>query len=373
MDNITKSIVDYIQKEYSIKINNRDIKKILQKNTKEKYFIKIYKDKNNVDNLFVINNNFNYNSKNIAFDFDDTLISKSNCLLPNVYETLMKYKNQGYTFVIFSNQKRIKIQTLKNRINKFLQLINIPFIAYFSLTDDNYRKPNTGMYDLFKNESKIRGDSAGIFKNILYNEEVEPKILLYVGDACGRIGDFSDSDLKFSVNCNINFKTAQEFFSIGKIITTDYLTKKVFKNSEAELTPLGVFKTNTIVFLIGYPGCGKSTVAETIYKSNSRFDIINNDTLGNNSLKVFKESLKNKHNIIIDNLNYNIKSREKFNSLIDRDYYKIVYIYFSKSYEYCMYYNLKRENIIPNVVFNNFRKNYEMPIKSEYDYIYSLI
>ena len=38
-----------------------------------------------------------------------------------------------------------------------------------------------------------------------------------------------------------------------------------------------------------------------------------------------------------------------------------------------MYYNLKRENIIPNVVFNNFRKNYEMPIKSEYDYIYSLI
>jgi len=355
MNNITKSIVDYIQTKYFIKINKQDIKNILKENTKEKYFIKTYKNYNNINCLFEINYKFEVSEKVIAFDFDDTLISKSNCLLPNVYETLMKYKNQGYTFVIFSNQKRIKIDTLKNRINKFLELIDVPFIGYFSLSEDNYRKPNTGMYDLFKNIS-----NSLLCKTLHVRE---PKILLYVGDACGRIGDFSDSDLKFSINCNINFKTTEEFFSIGKIITNDYLTKKVFN-------------TNTIVFLIGYPACGKSTVAEIIYKSNSRFnniDIINNDTLGNNSLKVFKESLKNKHNIIIDNLNYNIKLRNKFNNLIDKDIYKIIYIYFSKSYNYCMNYNLKRERIVPNVVFNNFRKNYEMPIQTEYDYIYSIL
>ena len=62
-----------------------------------------------------------------------------------------------------------------------------------STADDKYRKPNIGMWETL---SKM----------------IDIKSAFYIGDAAGRKGDFSDSDLKFAENIEIQFYVPEEIF-----------------------------------------------------------------------------------------------------------------------------------------------------------------
>ena len=131
----------------------------------------------------------------IAFDIDGTLVSPSNILLPNVKDILSNIYKQGKNIVLISNQKRRHIgdPKLKQKLEKIALQIDLPFIAFCSREENEYRKPNTGIFNLIpKNFGKIE---------------------MYVGDAAGRKNDHSDDDLKFAENLGVEFKVSDKFFT----------------------------------------------------------------------------------------------------------------------------------------------------------------
>lgn len=80
------------------------------------------------------------------------------------------------------------------------------FINHFDSLDEmklnhildfpQFRKPSTGMLEEFHSDI-----------------DQEDVILYYVGDAAGRRGDFSDSDMQFAKNGDLEFYTPEELFS----------------------------------------------------------------------------------------------------------------------------------------------------------------
>ncbi|HLX53594.1 MAG TPA: HAD-IIIA family hydrolase [Aquella sp.] len=149
-------------------------------------------------------------TKIASFDLDWTLVKprgtkfpksiSDNVIMQNRIAILKQYRDNGFTLVIFSNQKvtpREKLDYKLSRMDNVLQLFaseGLYFIFFVATDDDEYRKPDIGMYaKLFT-----------LCPNI--------KQGFYCGDAAGRTSDFSDSDLKFADNCQLVFYTPEQVF-----------------------------------------------------------------------------------------------------------------------------------------------------------------
>lgn len=154
-----------------------------------------------------------------GFDLDDTLITtKSKAKFPinekdwqfkydliPVFERLVK---DEYLIVIFTNQGgmtvtsksfknlQIKIKDIIARVNGKLPEFD-PFVFIAPKCGSNHmRKPQVGMWDHLKK----------------LVEDVDMKESFFVGDAAGRKGDFSNSDLVFADNIGLKFYTPEEYF-----------------------------------------------------------------------------------------------------------------------------------------------------------------
>lgn len=66
-------------------------------------------------------------------------------------------------------------------------------------TKDDYRKPNTAMWEFF-------------CQNCNGNVKIDKEKSFFVGDAAGRKKDHSASDKEFAANCGLKFYTEDEFF-----------------------------------------------------------------------------------------------------------------------------------------------------------------
>lgn len=79
-------------------------------------------------------------------------------------------------------------------------------VTYDYCTEDNPesfdRKPNPGMFEAYK-ELYLK----------MTGEKLNPDTVLMIGDASGRPGQFSDSDLKFAKNCGVDYMDAEEFIN----------------------------------------------------------------------------------------------------------------------------------------------------------------
>lgn len=144
--------------------------------------------------------------KLVCFDLDGTLVSSKgkffrNALdyhfLSNRIATLKLLVEQDNSIAILTNQKykgqklKTAIQRIDNIVDELLNCGIDPWVI--AATEDNeYRKPNIGMYTMIKS----------YFDCDTY----------YVGDAAGRSGDFSDSDKKFAINSDIPFAVPEEYF-----------------------------------------------------------------------------------------------------------------------------------------------------------------
>lgn len=141
-----------------------------------------------------------------AFDLDDTLIkTKSGCKFPiseqdwmwtyeSVPQKIKELQSQGYECMLFSNQYRLK-QITKNKIIHICEELQIG--AYVAKQKDNYRKPSIGMWELL----------------LSTHETVDYEKSFFVGDAAGRQGDFSNSDLLFAQNIGVQFYVPEDFFA----------------------------------------------------------------------------------------------------------------------------------------------------------------
>ena len=296
-------------------------------------------------------NNFKPGSKIISFDLDDTLITEKgkkfqyNENFPKDYktmydekkmnETLEEYSKKNYIFIVFSNQSIISL----GKINE----------------------------DLFKE----RIDKKELNNNIKIDKENS----YYIGDAAGREKtknkkkDFSDSDYKFALNCNLNFLTPEEFFlnekqTIPKI-KEDY---HIYDNNNNDHIKFND-KNKEMIILIGAPGSGKSTFCENYLKNYIR---INQDNLKNKK-KCFEkaiEAIKDNNNIVIDNTNPQKNIREEYIKIAKDNNYKVRAFIMKVNKDLAFHLNNLRiinnerkhfSEAVNQIPIHTFFKNYEEP------------
>ncbi len=337
------------------------------------------------------------------FDLDGTIIkTKSGKTFPvdnndwiffdqNVINTINNLECVG----IITNQSGLKnkekIDGWKEKIKNITKEINILFL-FCSLTTNIYRKPMDGSWKyLIKN----------VFLKTDVNKLLKKEKIYYIGDACGRKNDFSDTDYKFALNCKFKFKTPETFFKIDVVNANDQIKTITYPQINENYYELNEYNTfmqdmfdkidslinqenNIYIMTIGLPASGKSFIRELLLeKYNNYFYYFNNDDIKNKNenaflIKNIKTAIKNNvKNIIDDNTNINYEKRNETIKLITN--YKKVCILFSHDVNTCMHLNLMRmyyleTEPISKIAYNTLNKKFKSNennkinnIKKEFD------
>jgi bifunctional polynucleotide phosphatase/kinase len=312
--------------------------------------------------------NFDYNRKHCAcFDLDDTLIiTKSGkkfatnnkdwkFLFDNIPNKLNEL-NKKYNLIVFTNQAGLKNEYKENdwkeKIENICDALELPIQVFVALRNDFYRKPVPAMWEEFVPEH-AKGEKS-----------------FFVGDACGRKNDFSDTDLKFALNCKMKFYTPEEFFQNKKqkIPEIKYVTFQQNQNNDV-FEP----KTKEIIIMVGMPGSGKSTFVKT-YILPHHYVHINRDVLktATKCINETKKCLNKKLSVVIDNTNPSKLDRQKYLEIAKEFNYHTRCIIIKSNKELAQHNTIYRNYInhgtidrIPNLVYNMYNKKYEVPTKDE--------
>lgn len=325
--------------------------------------------------LYFSNHTEKLHRKYACFDLDDTIITtKSHKKFPidkndwkfnfsQIPEIIQELQQKRYNIVIITNQAGIGkkennsgISDWQDKLNDIIEKLNVPIIIYVSLIHDYHRKP----FPTF-------------WKMLTANKKVNLKKSFYCGDACGRKTDFSDSDLKFALNCHINFVTPEHLFNHNENINTSISYPvnfdKLQQITNFQFTP----QNKEMIIMVGIPGSGKSSFVKKFIKPQN-YEIINRDTFKTMPLCLSEctKYLKSGKSVVIDNTNPSIEAREKFISLAKQNNYTCrcfimnTDINLAKHNALYRHYVSKGEiSLIPEIVYNKYRKNYEAPNKEE--------
>ena len=127
-------------------------------------------------NYSLINNNFDYQEKILAFDMDYTIIkpkSNKNSLLIKMTgsSSLMRYtnnqeKDKKHSIVIITNQLGVSkgktnLEDMQDKIKNIFSDLDIKGLAIISTNKDNIRKPRIGSFKIIEdmyhqNNKKIK-------------------------------------------------------------------------------------------------------------------------------------------------------------------------------------------------------------------------
>lgn len=315
------------------------------------------------------------NTKVACFDFDDTLVKyikkfsdEWSLYDDNIVSRLQNYIENNYRIVILSNQKGISMgktdsENWKKKIEKFSDLVNLPFMIVAATQDNEYRKPLTKMWSLVNGDKDVSffcGDAGGLPKRTI-NKTIIDK-------------DFSDTDLKFALNVGIRFMHRDEFIYGVKQECIPKYPKLDNNNNNINI----ILEDKTVVINVGYPGSGKSSYVNTRY---SYATIINQDTLKTKAkcMNLYKTSLKNNNNlIIIDNTNPSVDIRKEYIELAKLYKYKVVCFNFTTSKELSKHNNYYRAfitgaKVVPTIAYNIYGKKFVSPTLDEgFDKVYNI-
>ena len=293
--------------------------------------------------LFLNINNAELRPKMASFDYDWTLVNPKDgktfpvsiddwvWLYPTVPSKLIKYYENGYMIVIFTNQsKKWKYE----QIQLVLKQLEIPLFIVIA-TDKSDYKPNPILFNILE---------CTIDKNESF----------FVGDALGRKSDYSDSDKVFSENINIKCFSPEDIF-LDKSQILDVPVIPLSINAE-------------IIIMVGYPGSGKTTIANNICK-NDNYIHISGDIYKTSSKmkKAALEYILQKKSIIFDATHSSIKKRLEFINFGNKHKYEIKCVHVTTSLEISYKRNKTRndEKQVPKIAYSVYKKYYEEPTEEE--------
>lgn len=249
-----------------------------------------------------------------------------------VPDVLKALEDSGYFILIVTNQLGLsqghaEFALFKTVVEDFLRECDISALVLVATEDDEYRKPAIGAWEHFGEilaQSSWRGDEVslgrrGVLKEVgggdprlsnlpqlskkrqekarTHNKFTVSSIYLpfdpfrefalrldvtkdsfFCGDAAGRFDedriDFSESDLLFAANINLNFVLPEQVFKHAyfKPLTEaprfrfpEPIVKdpSAFKNTLKLDLVQQSYRSGLLVLLVGPPGCGKSHFART--------------------------------------------------------------------------------------------------------------
>ena len=325
-----------------------------------------------------------------SFDLDHTIIkTKSGRVFPKdkddwelynnkVIDKLHELYNDNYEILFFTNQSSLSKSEKKKedfilKINNIIKYINLPISYFISTNYGYYRKPCTGLFQL-------------------YIDYISPKIInyknsFYCGDAAGREKgwmnikkkkDFSSSDLFFAKNINLKFFLPEEIFGDYKNLEIKLPVRKFLKCKQSKIILPVSKKLKNYIILVGKPASGKSFLAKEIKElcKNLYFEILSKDKLKTKYKKMFNENLDKGKNLILDATNNKKDEREFFIKEINKKFKSeernIICIEVNTDDEmikqlnyFRVEYSKGKENFIKDVVYRVYNKYYNKPLKKE--------
>ena len=297
-------------------------------------------------------NNAIIHEKIVAFDYDWTIVNPKdgktfpssiddwNWLYPSVPKIITQYYEDGYTIVVFTNQSK---QWKCDQIQMVMKQLDIPLFIVIAMDKSQY-KPNPIMFDTLIGDHVTNKDKS-----------------LFVGDALGRKSDFSDSDKVFAENIGIKWYSPEDIFTN--------------KTETFEIPSIHLSTNPEIIIMMGYPGSGKSTIAENICK-NEKYIHIAGDIYKTSS-KMRKASIEyilQSKSIVFDATHSSIKKRKEFIDLSKKYDYEVKCIHVTTSLDSSYKRNKSRddEKQVPKIAYSVYSKYYEKPDEIEGFTLYEL-
>jgi bifunctional polynucleotide phosphatase/kinase len=286
-------------------------------------------------------------AKIAAFDYDWTLVCPKDgktfpsnvedwqWLYPNIPDELKRYNEEGFSVVIFTNQsKDWKVTQIQN-VTKSLE---IPIFVVVARQKCDY-KPNPVLYDALVGVHIF--DKASSF---------------FVGDALGRKGDYADSDKVFAQNIGLKCYSPDNFFATKQEETIMNIPK------------LKLYESKQVIIMVGYPGSGKSSVANHICE-DEQFVLIQGDVYKTSSkmIKAALPSVKDGKSIIFDATNSSTKKRSEYIEFAKKHGYVVVCIHVSTSLDEAYKRNKLRDDTkqVPKIAYSVYTKHYNAPSTDE--------
>lgn len=312
--------------------------------------------------LLFSNNNEQKTGKYACFDFDGTLVCpKSNSKyiantkdwkfkFDTVCHTLRTLNENKFQIVIFTNQAGIKlfgIDNWKTMIEHVISKINLNVSVYVATTYDLYRKPYPTMWTEFSRGENINNKS------------------FYCGDACGRTTDFSDTDYKFALNCNLKFYTPEELFLKLKYIEQPKLTYFIdFSKYMAEQPVINKQEDRTLIIMVGNYSSGK-----THYVNKFLIPI---GFVCANDPRDIQQLMNQQKLIVVDDINLTKHNRQKYILLAQKNNYSCKCVIMTCPVGMAIH-NARFKHFVSNgkcklisdEIIGNFKDKFECPVLDE--------
>lgn len=288
-----------------------------------------------------------FRKKLAMFDMDWTLIKPKNnktfpsdaddwqWLRPNVPTILKQFFEKGYAIIIFTNQSK---QWKQAMIVSALSSLDIPCTAVIAF-DKDYKKPDRRIFDMYIQE-----------------REWDKKKSFFVGDALGRAADFADSDKKFAEAVGVKVMSPEDVFPFEQIQTPASQSIKPISHQE-------------VVIMIGYPGSGKSSIAQEAFGSTPNYSIIESDIFKTmpKILSVARKELLAGKSVVFDATNPTKERRAEYIALAKEHKLPVRCIHVNTSMEEAIARNNARPIAkgVPKIAYYTYRKRFQEPTADE--------
>lgn len=285
----------------------------------------------------------------VCFDYDGTLVRpKEGRQFPkdpddwqwfsnNVPDKLRQLAKSGYRLIVFTHQsKPWKVA----HITQSLSTLDVPldvFIAWYKPgTHPPHGKPNKSFFDFAINTLTL---------------ECNPKETIFVGDAAGRAGDFSDMDRAFADGIGATFYTPEEYFGINTYYWNYGDALSLIDSSHT---------VPTVVLLCGPPGSGKSTFAK---QANAAVQVLHGDDFKSNVPRMLR-AVDTSRSVVLDATFGTFQKRNLVYEFAQKKEYKQVHvIQFEIDKSGAIALNSMRTQKVPAVAIHTFYKRFENPQK----------